>query len=109
MTPTPMTEQQLTTDRTLAIVFMSLGVLLEIIWFVPSLMTVMSAANGSTLAQQVGIPLVILGPIVAVVALLVTTIVLLARKRRAMIAGILTFVAPIVVIVLGMALVFTGF
>jgi len=104
-----MTEQQLTTDRTLAIVFMSLGVLLEVIWFVPSLMTVMSAANGSTPAQQVGIALMILGPIVAVVALLVTTIVLLARKRRAMIAGILTFVAPIAVVGLGIALVFTGF
>lgn len=109
MTKTPLTEQQLTTDRTLAIVFMSLGVLLEIIWFLPSLMTVMSAANGSTPAQQVGIALAILGPIVAVVALLVTTIVLLARKRRAMIAGIFTLVAPIVVVVLGLTLVFTGF
>ena len=109
MAKTPLTEQQLTTDRTLAIVFMSLGVLLEIIWFVPSLMTVMSAANGSTPAQQVGIALAILGPIVAVVALLVTTIVLLARKRRAMIAGIFTLVAPIVVVVLGLTLVFTGF
>jgi len=33
---------------------------------------------------------------------------LLARHRRAMIAGILTFVAPIAVVGLGIALVFTG-
>ena len=109
MAPTPMTEQQLTTDRTLAIVFMCLGVLLEVIWFVPSQFTAMGAANGSTPQQEVGITLMILGPIVAVVALLVTTIVLLARQRRAMIAGILTFVAPIAVVGLGLALVFTGF
>jgi hypothetical protein len=50
----------------------------------------------------------IIGPIVAVVALAVTTIVLLALKRRAMIAGIFTLVAPIAVVVLGLALLFPG-
>jgi hypothetical protein len=108
MASAPLTSQQLTTDRIVAIVFMCLGVLLEIIWFVPSLMTIMAAASATTAPQQFGIALMIIGPIVAVVALAVTTIVLLALKRRAMIAGIFTLVAPIAVVVLGLALLFPG-
>jgi len=101
MTNTPLTSQQLSTDRTVAIVFMSLGALFEIIWFVPSLMSIMLAAHDSTPTRELGISIMILGPIVAVVALIVTTSVLLARKRRAKIAGIFTLVAPILAIVLG--------
>ena len=106
MASTPLTSQQLTTDRIVAIVFMSLGILLEVVWFVPSLMSVMAAAIASTATQQFGIALMIFGPIVAVIALVVTTSILLALKRRAMIAGIFTLVAPIAMVVLGVVLVF---
>lgn len=109
MTTTPLTPQQLTTDRIVAIVFLCLGVILEAIWLVPSLMTVMSSANGLTAGGQLGIVLMILGPIAAVAAFAIATIVLLARQRRAMIAGICTFVAPILVVALGALLLFTGF
>jgi hypothetical protein len=106
MASTPLTSQQLNTDRLVAIVFMCLGILLECIWFVPSLMTVMVAANGISAVQQVGVFLIIFGPIVAVIALVVTTSILLAKKRRAMIAGIFTLVAPILVVGLGVLLAF---
>ena len=108
MPHTPLTSEQLKTDRILAIVFMSLGILLEVVWFVPSLMSIMAAATASTATQQFGIALMILGPIVAVIALVVTTSILLSLKRRAMIAGIFTLVAPIAVVVIGLVLVFPG-
>lgn len=100
--------KQLTTDRIVAIVFLALGVLFEIVWLVPSLMSIMISDSGTTPARETGIYLIILGPIVAVVAFAVATIVLLALKRRAMITGIFTLVAPLLMVVLGALLAFAG-
>lgn len=106
MASTPLSPAQLTTDRIVAIVFMALGIVLELIWFVPSLMSVMISDSGLTPAREIGIYLMILGPILAVVAFTVTTIIMLVLKRRAMIMGILTLVAPIAMVGLGMLLAF---
>lgn len=100
--------KQLTTDRIVAIVFLALGVLFEIVWLVPSLMSIMISDSGTTPTREIGIYLIILGPIAAVVAFAVTTIVLLALKRRAMITGIFTLVAPVLMVVLGALLAFAG-
>ena len=108
MTDSTLSPKPLTTDRIVAIAFICLGVVFEVIWFVPSLMSVMISDGGMTLGKEIGIPLMIFGPILAVIALGVTTIVLLSLKRRAMIAGIATLVVPILVVVLGAALAFSG-
>ena len=108
MTTTSLTPKNLTTDRIVAIVFLVLGILFEIVWLVPSLMSIMISDSGTTPARETGIYLIILGPIVAVVAFAVATIVLLALKRRAMITGIFTLVAPLLMVVLGALLAFAG-
>jgi uncharacterized membrane protein len=108
MTTTNMTSTKLTTDRIVAIVFMALGIAFEIVWFVPSLMSIMITDSGTTPGREAGIYLMIFGPIVAVVAFAVTTIVLLALKRRAMITGIFTLVGPLLFVASGAALAFSG-
>jgi hypothetical protein len=108
MTTTGMPSKQLTTDRIVAIVFIALGIAFEIVWFVPSLMSIMIGDRGVTAAREIGIYLMIYGPIVAVVAFAVATIVLLALKRRAMITGIFTLAGPILFVVAGAALAFSG-
>jgi hypothetical protein len=108
MTSTSSTSKKLTTDRIVAIVFMALGVVFEIIWFVPSLMSIMISDSGMTPGREIAIYLMIFGPIVAVVAFAVTTIVLLTLKRRAMITGIFTLVGPVLIVVLGATLAFSG-
>jgi uncharacterized membrane protein len=108
MTTTNMTSTKLTTDRIVAIVFMALGIAFEIVWFVPSLMSIMITDSGTTPGREAGIYLMIFGPIVAVVAFAVTTIVLLALKRRAMITGIFTLVGPLLFVASGAALALSG-
>jgi hypothetical protein len=108
MVANSLSPQQLVTDRIVAIVFLCLGVIFEMIWLLPSLMSVMISDSGVTPGKELGIILIILGPIVTVIALAITTIILLALKRRAMIAGIFTLVAPILVVALGAALAFAG-
>ena len=108
MTTTSLSTKQLTTDRIVAIVFIALGIAFEIVWFVPSLMSIMIGDSGMTAAREIGIFLMIFGPIVSVVAFAVTTIVLLALKRRAMIMGIFTLVGPLLFVASGAALAFSG-
>ena len=108
MTDSKLSPKPLTTDRIVAIVFVILGIAFEVVWFVPSLMSIMISDGGMTTGKEIGIPLMIFGPIVAVVALTITTIVLLALKRRAMIAGIATLVGPILVVAIGVAFAFSG-
>jgi hypothetical protein len=108
MTTTSMPSKQLTTDRIVAIVFVVLGIAFEIVWFVPSIMSIMIGDSGMTAAREIGIFLMIFGPIVSVVAFAVTTIVLLALKRRAMIMGIFTLVGPLLFVASGAALAFSG-
>jgi len=108
MTTTSPSTKKLTTDRIVAIVFLALGIVFEIIWFVPSLMSIMISDSGMTPGREIAIYLMIFGPIVAVLAFAVTTIVLLALKRRAMITGIFTLVAPILFVVFGATLAFSG-
>jgi hypothetical protein len=108
MAANSLSRQQLVTDRIVAIVFLCLGVIFEMIWLLPSLMSVMISDSGVTPIQELGIILIIVGPMVTVVALAITTIILLALKRRAMIAGIFTLVAPILMVALGAALAFAG-
>ena len=103
-----MPSKQLTTDRIVAIVFVVLGIAFEIVWFVPSIMSIMIGDSGMTAAREIGIFLMIFGPIVSVVAFAVTTIVLLALKRRAMIMGIFTLVGPLLFVASGAALAFSG-
>jgi len=108
MTTMSMPSKQLTTDRIVAIVFVVLGIAFEIVWFVPSIMSIMIGDSGMTAAREIGIFLMIFGPIVSVVAFAVTTIVLLALKRRAMIMGIFTLVGPLLFVASGAALAFSG-
>ena len=104
MAKTQLSGKKLVTDRVVAIVFLCLGVLFELVWFVPSLMSVMWSDAGVTPGLEIGIYTVIFGPILAVIAFTVTTIVFLVLNRRAMIFGILTLVAPIAVVALGVGL-----
>ena len=108
MTTTSMPSKQLTTDRIVAIVFVVLGIAFEIVWFVPSIMSIMITDSGITPGREAGIYLMIFGPIGAVVAFAIATIVLLARKRRAMSTGIFTLVGPLLFVASGAALAFSG-
>jgi hypothetical protein len=81
-----------------------LGVLFEVIWFIPSFFAAFWTDSGVNVGITIAVYLVIFGPIVAVIAFTVTTIVFLVLKRRAMIFGILTLVAPIAVVALGLGL-----
>lgn len=85
-----------------------LGVLFEIVWLLPSLMSIMISDSGTNTMNEFGIGLIILGPIVAVLTFATTTVVFLALKRRAKIVGILTFVVPVLVVIMGAALSFSG-
>jgi hypothetical protein len=100
--------KQFDTDRIPAILLLSLGEVFEMIRLLPSLMSVMISDSGVTPGKELGIILIIVGPIVTVIALAITTIILLVLKRRAMIVGIFTLVAPILVVALGAALAFAG-
>ena len=97
-----------TTDRVITIVLLCLGLLLTLGWAPLSIMSVMISDNGLNAAKSIGILVLILGPGVAVIALGVTAIVRMVQKKRAWVLGLLTAVAPLVMIVLGFGIASLG-
>jgi len=97
MTTTPSS----TNDRVITIVLLVVGAIITLIWAPISLMAIMISDNGMNAAKYIGVFTLILGPGVAVLALGITAIVRMSQKKQAWLFGLLTAVAPIVMIIVG--------
>ena len=103
-TKTPAT----TNDRVITIVLLVVGAVITLIWFPFSLMAVMISDGGMNAAKYIGIYTLILGPAAAVITLGVIAIVRMSAKKSAWVFGLLTAIAPIVMIVLGFVIAAAG-
>jgi hypothetical protein len=97
-----------TNDRVITIVLLVVGAVITLIWFPFSLMAVMMSDSGINTAISVGIFTLILGPAAAVITLGVIAIVRMSAKKSAWVFGLLTAIAPIVMIVLGFVIAAAG-
>jgi len=89
------------TDRTVSIVLIVVGVLITLVWAPISIMAALISDNGMNFLKYLGLYLMWFGPFLSVVTLGIIAIVKMARKQRAMLFGVLAGVSPIAAIILG--------